>query len=73
MYIEFTEIQTGGIGAGTKRKIVLNLNKVISFRSVPKDGGGTIFETRRGDIQVTTTYSEVLSMMNIITAISEDE
>ena len=73
MFIEFTEIITGGLGTGSKREIVLNLNKVISFREVSKSGGGTIFETRRGDVQVTTPYSEVLSMMNIITAISEDE
>ena len=73
MFIQFTEIITGGLGTGSKREIVLNLNKVISFREVSKSGGGTIFETRRGDVQVTTPYSEVLSMMNIITAISEDE
>ena len=73
MFIEFTEIITGGLGTGSKREIVLNLNKVISFREVSKSGGGTIFETRRGDVQVTTPYREVLSMMNIITAISEDE
>ena len=73
MFIQFTEIITGGLGTGSKREIVLNLNKVISFREVSKSGGGTIFETRRGDVQVTTPYREVLSMMNIITAISEDE
>ena len=73
MFIQFTEIITGGLGTGSKREIVLNLNKVISFREVSKSGGGTIFETRRGDVQVTTLYREVLSMMNIITAISEDE
>jgi len=73
MFIQFTEIITGGLGTGSKREIVLNLNKVISFREVSKSGGGTIFETRRGDVQVTTPDREVLSMMNIITAISEDE
>ena len=64
MFIKFTEIQSGGIGAGTKREIVLNLDKVISFREVSKSGGGTIFETRRGDIQVTSSYSEVTELIN---------
>jgi hypothetical protein len=64
MFIEFTEIITGGLGTGSKRDIVLNLNKVISFREVSKTGGGTVFQTRRGDIQVTTPYKEVRKLLN---------
>ena len=64
MFIEFTEIMTGGLGAGSEREIVLNLDKVISFREVSKNTGGTVFETRRGDIQVTTPYSEVTDLIN---------
>lgn len=72
MFIEFTEIQTGGIGAGSKRDIVLNLNKVISFREVSKNSDGTIFETRRGDIQVTTPYKEVRELLNLSQSVVAD-
>ena len=72
MFIEFTEIITGGLGTGSKREIVLNLNKVISFREVSKSGGGTVFETRRGDVQVTTPYDDVRKLLNLSRSVVED-
>jgi hypothetical protein len=49
MYAEFTEIIVGGIQQGTKRKIVVNLAEVISFREGPHNSG-CILDTRRGDV-----------------------
>ena len=72
MFIEFTEIQSNGLGAGSKREIVLNLNKVICFRKVSKDSDGTVFETRRGDIQVTTPYKEVRELLNLSRSVVAD-
>ena len=72
MFIEFTEIQSDGLGAGSKREIVLNLNKVISFREVSKSGDGTVFETRRGDVQVTTPYKEVRELLNLSRSVVAD-
>ena len=46
MYAEFTEVIRGGIEQGKKRKIVMNLEKVLSFRA---EQDGTMLETRRGD------------------------
>jgi len=63
MYAEFTEVIIGGIQQGQKRKIVLNLEKVITFRAVPHDGG-TVLETRRGDIHVETKYDQVKNLFN---------
>ena len=63
MYAEFTEVIIGGIQQGQKRKIVLNLEKVITFRAVPHDGG-TALETRRGDIHVEEKYDQVKNLFN---------
>ena len=63
MYAEFTEVIIGGIQQGQKRKIVLNLEKVITFSAVPH-GGGTSLETRRGDIHVEEKYDQVKNLFN---------
>ena len=61
MYAEFTELITGGIQQGATRKIVINLDKVLTFRAVPH-GGGTVLETRRDDIHVTEKYDQVKAL-----------
>ena len=63
MYAEFTELITGGIQQGATRKIVVNLDKIITFRAVPH-GGGTVLETRRDDIHVTEKYDQVKELFN---------
>tara|TARA_R110000824_G_scaffold32177_2_gene104104 strand:- start:744 stop:974 length:231 start_codon:yes stop_codon:yes gene_type:complete len=63
MYAEFTELITGGIQQGATRKIVINLDKVLTFRAVPH-GGGTVLETRRDDIHVTEKYDQVKALFN---------
>ena len=69
MYVEFTELITGGIQQGATRKTVVNLEKVITFRAVPH-GGGTILETRRGDIHVEEKYDQVKNLFNSKNGIS---
>jgi len=61
MYAEFTEVIRGGIEAGTTRKVVVNLDKIISFRS---SDHGSILETRRGDFYVEETYDQVKNIFN---------
>ena len=63
MYAEFTELITGGIQQGATRKIVVNLEKILTFRAVPH-GGGTVLETRRDDIHVTEKYDQVKELFN---------
>ena len=63
MYAEFTELITGGIQQGATRKIVVNLEKILTFRAVPH-GGGTVLETRRDDIHVIEKYEEVKELFN---------
>jgi len=63
MYAEFTELIIGGIQQGTTRKIVVNLEKVISFRAAPHESG-TVLETRRGDIHVEEKYDQVKELFN---------
>ena len=63
MYAEFTELITGGIQQGETRKIVVNLDKILTFRAVPH-GGGTVLETRRDDIHVTEKYEQVKELFN---------
>ena len=63
MYAEFNEIITGGIQQGKQRKVVVNLEKVITFTAVPH-GGGTVLETRRGDIHVEDKYDQVKALFN---------
>jgi hypothetical protein len=70
MFIEFIEIITGGIQAGTKRPVVINLDKVITFRGVDKSNGGTKLETRRGDVYVETSYNEVKELFNTRNGVS---
>ena len=61
MYAEFTEVIRGGIEAGTTRKVVVNLDKVISFRA---GDHGSVVETRRGDFYVEETYDQVKKLFN---------
>ena len=63
MYAEFNELIVGGIQQGQKRKVVVNLEKVITFKAVPH-GGGTVLETRRGDIHVEEKYDKVKALFN---------
>ena len=69
MYAEFTELITGGIQQGATRKIVINLDKVLTFRAVPHDGG-TVLETRRDAIHVTEKYDQVKALFNSKNGIS---
>ena len=61
MYAEFTEVIRGGIEAGTVRKIVVNLDKIICFRA---SDYGSVLETRRGDFYVEETYDQVKKLFN---------
>ena len=61
MYAEFTEVIRGGIEQGKKRKIVMNLEKVLSFRA---EQDGTMLETRRGDYYVEETYDQFKALFN---------
>ena len=63
MFAEFTELIIGGIQQGTTRKIVVNLEKVISFRAGPHNSGA-VLETRRGDIHVEEKYDQVKELFN---------
>ena len=64
MYAEFTELITGGMQQGTSRKIVINLEKIISFRAVSNTFDGAVLETRHGDIHVEETYDQVKAVFN---------
>ena len=61
MYAEFTEVIRGGIEQGKTRKIVMNLDKVISFRA---SDYGAVLETRQGDFYVEETYDQVKKLFN---------
>ena len=61
MYAEFTELIRVGIEQGKKRKVVVNLDKVISFRA---SDHGSVIETRRGDFYVEETYDELKKLFN---------
>jgi hypothetical protein len=63
MYVEFTELIIGGIQQGKERQIVVNLEKIITFREGPHDSG-CVLETRRGDIHVQQTYDQVKALFN---------
>ena len=63
MYVEFTELIIGGIQQGKERQIVVNLERVITFREGPHDSG-CVLETRRGDIHVQQTYDQVKALFN---------
>ena len=63
MFAEFTELIIGGIQQGTTRKIVVNLDRIITFREGPHDSG-CVLETRRGDIHVQQTYDQVKTLFN---------
>ena len=64
MYAEFTEIIRGGIEQGKTRKIVVNLEKVISFRAGDYAATGAVLETRRGDFYVEETYDQIKAVFN---------
>ena len=61
MYVEFTEVIRGGIEQGTTRKVVINLDKVISFRA---SDYGSVIETRRGDFYIEETYGQLKKLFN---------
>ena len=63
MFAQFTELIIGGIQQGTKRQIVVNLQKIITFREGPHDSG-CILETRRGDIHIEEKYDQVKTLFN---------
>ena len=63
MFAEFTELIIGGIQQGTTRKIVVNLNRIITFRDGPHNSG-CVLETRQGDIHVQQTYDQVKTLFN---------
>ena len=67
MYAEFTEVIRGGIEQGTTRKVVVNLDKVISFRT---SDCGSVLETRRGDFYVEETYDQLKKLFNNKNAIA---
>ena len=64
MYAEFTEVIKGGIEQGTTRKVVVNIEKVISFRASDYGNSGSVLETRRGDFYVEETYDQVKKLFN---------
>tara|TARA_Y100000310_G_C20393577_1_gene673990 strand:+ start:195 stop:434 length:240 start_codon:yes stop_codon:yes gene_type:complete len=66
MYAEFTEVIKSGIELGRTRKVVVNLDKVISFRA-SHDGNSSwssVLETRRGDFHVEETYDQLKKLFN---------
>ena len=63
MFAEFTELIIGGIQQGTTRKIVVNLDRIITFREGPHNSG-CVLETRQGDIHVQQTYDQVKTLFN---------
>ena len=63
MYVEFTELIIGGIQQGKERQIVVNLDRIITFREGPHDSG-CVLETRRRDIHVQQTYDQVKALFN---------
>ena len=62
MFIELTEVITGGITAGHKRQVSINTNRIISFTPV-ESGDGTNIEVKRGVIIVKQTYEEVKELI----------
>ena len=63
VYAEFTELIIGGIQQGQTRKIVINLEKIISFREGPHDSG-CILETEEHDVHVEEKYDQVKNLFN---------
>ena len=64
MYAEFTEVIRSGIEVGHSRKVVINLDKVISFRAGTASDIGGVIETRRGDFYVQETYDQLKNLFN---------
>ena len=63
MFAEFTELIIGGIQQGQQRQIVVNLERIITFREGPHDSG-CVLATRRGEIHVVETYDQVKTLFN---------
>jgi|TARA_R100000008_G_C3586433_1_gene172756 hypothetical protein len=60
MFIQLTEIITGGITAGHKRPISLNVEKISSFSPVDSKGSSnTNIQLRRGTILVEEEYTAI--------------
>jgi|TARA_R100000742_G_C4184502_1_gene18548 hypothetical protein len=64
MFIELEEIISSGITAGKKRPIAVNTEKISSLTPVDHKGHGTQISLRRGTIQVTESYEEILRKLN---------
>jgi len=62
MFIELTELITGGLSTGKERQISINTNRVISFTPV-ESGEGTNIEVKRGIVRVKQTYDEVKELI----------
>ncbi len=58
MFIQLTEIITGGITAGHKRPISLNVEKISSF-SPAERSSNTNIQLRRGSILVEEEYTAI--------------
>ena len=63
MFAEFTELIIGGIQQGQQRQIVVNLERIITFREGPHNSG-CVLATRRGEIHVEETYNQVKELFN---------
>ena len=63
MFAEFTELIIGGIQQGQQRQIVVNLDRILTFREGPHNSG-CVLATRRGEIHVQQTYDQVKTLFN---------
>ena len=63
MFAEFTELIIGGIQQGQQRQIVVNLDRILTFREGPHNSG-CVLATRRGEIHVEETYNQVKELFN---------
>lgn len=57
-FIELTEVTTGGISAGDKKSIMINVDKIASFYP-QSNGEGTYISLRRDRILVKESYETV--------------
>ena len=69
MFIELTEVITGGITAGHTRQVSINTNRIISFSPV-ESGDGTNIEVKRGNIRVKESY-EIIKKL-VVRRVNED-
>lgn len=62
MFIELKEVTTGGLTAGQKRLITINVDKISSFYPVERSDN-TQINLRRGTLMVEQTYEQVKEMV----------